>query len=166
MDDRVDPRDDALGGYLRGRLDLASLQPRQIDEIGRSFHRFGASCKCLRTRRMDADDHTATEIRFGVEQVEQRTEPTAQLATPAFLACRPSHDHRFEPSDTQLESGQITLVLIGKVVVERLPVKARSVENRAYRGRIVALSPYRLEHSLENLFALGRIHKLELGGVG
>src|SRR5436189_2683558 len=112
---------------------------------------------------MDPDDYPTTEVRLAIELVEQGAEPAAQLAAPRLLARRPADHQRFEPGNPHLQRGQIALVLIGEIVIERLPIEPGSVQNRAYRGGVVALSANRLEHSLENLFALGRIHKLELG---
>src|SRR4029077_10413917 len=129
MDDGVDPGDDALRGDLRRRLGLAGCRLSQIDEIARPFLRFATSCQGLWTRRMDLDDHPAAEIRLGIEAVEQAAEAGPYTAAPALLARRRPLHPRFEPGDPHLERRQVTGVLVGKVVVEGLPVEAGSVED-------------------------------------
>ncbi len=80
VDHRVDPGGDPLGGDRRRRLALAVRLAGPVEEGRDPLHRRGPFRQGLGAGGVDLDDQRPADVGLGVEEVEQRPQPGAQLA--------------------------------------------------------------------------------------
>jgi hypothetical protein len=134
------------GAIAGGASPLSPSRARSMKAV----HRRRSQRQRLRPGRVHLDDQASAVVGGGIEQVEQAAEAGAELSLPGRLTGSRGADDLLHPGDAGLERLQVALVLVGEVVVERLPVDPRAVEDRPHRGAVVAFGPGRLEHAVED----------------
>ena len=150
VDDRVDAGDDALGRNRRRRPTRGQLVAGAVEEGGEAPHRRRPLRQCLGAGDVNLDDQGPSEIWLGVEEVEQGPQTGAEPIRPSRLASGGVADPRLDSLHPDVVSLQVAVVLVGEVVVERLPVETGAVQHGADRGALVALGTDRFEHSVQD----------------